>query len=148
MGSRSNRYLEQEFMRPDHSHLPLPKNPSAILDRRNAERVSLFSHVTYMDATASDSLREGQLINLSIQGCRIVGVAPSVGSTTTLSLDLEDGQQPIAISGATVSWKDDDSFGVRFPLLAVGERQRVQKCVLKFVTLHGVSAEHIAFRFA
>src|SRR5262245_35304912 len=82
MGSRnSDRYLEQEFMRPDYVNNEAGKNPSAILDRREAERVPSTFHVSYeSDEDASISRGEGQLLNLSKIGCRIVGPALRVGS--------------------------------------------------------------------
>jgi hypothetical protein len=147
MSSRSDRYLEQEFMRPDGLQHPVPKNPSAALDRRHAERVSLSSCASYsIDENASR--RTGRLLNLSITGCRIAGVSPAVGTSTAITLELGDGNPSVVISGATVCWKQDDSFGVQFPPLAVEVRQRVKKCVLKFLTLQGASEEHVAFRFA
>jgi len=147
MSSRSDRYLEQEFMRPDNLQHPLPNKPSAALDRRNAERVPLSSCVSYsIDETTFH--RTGRLLNLSISGCRIVGASPAIGTTTTISLELGDGNPSVVISGAMICWKQNDSFGVQFPPLSDEVRQRVKKCVLKFLTLQGASEEHVAFRFA
>ena len=145
---RGDRYLEQEFMRPDGTTTP-PKNTSAVLDRRDAERVLLSSHVAYSsDGQAGASSEKGQLVNLSIKGCRVVGPALVVGSRTTLSLDLQDGKPALTIAGAMVCWNEGDSFGLKFPTMPVEDRQRLQKRVLKLVTLRGTSEEHTAFRFA
>ena len=144
-----DRYLEQEFMRPDYLNNEPGKNPPGALDRREAERVPLFSHVSYTnDDQAVVSREEGQLLNLSKKGCRIVGPALGVGSRTTVALNLEDGKPPLSLAGATVCWNDGYSFGVKFPAMAVEDRHRLQELVLKFATLKGSSQDHTSFRIA
>lgn len=142
-----DKYLVQEFASLDHVNTTLSKNASASLDGREAERVPLYCHVSYAsDAEASRG--EGQLLNLSKQGCRIVGPVLAVGSTATISLDLDDGKAPLDVIGATVCWNDGYSFGVQFPPMTAVNRQRVQELILKFATLRGASQAHTAFRLA
>jgi hypothetical protein len=145
----SDRYLEQEFMRPDYVNTEASKNASAILDRREADRVAIHSLVFYAsEDDASIPRAEGQLLNLSKLGCRIVGPAPVVGSHITISLDLKDGKAPLRLGGATVSWSEGYSFGVRFPSLMGEERQRLQELALKLASLHGNTNDYTAFRLA
>jgi len=72
----------------------------------------------------------------------------SIGSATTIILDLNDGKASLRIVGATVCWNDDYSFGVKFPLMPVEDRHRLQELVLKFATLKGTSDGHTEFRLA
>jgi hypothetical protein len=145
----SDRYLEQEFMRPDYVNNEAGKNPAAILDRREAERVLIDSHVSYASDDDASLLRgEGQLLNLSKLGCRIVGPVLAVGSHTTISLDLNDGKAPLRLVGTTVCWSDGYSFGVKFPSMSGEDRKRLQELVLKFASVNGASNEYMAFRLA
>ena len=142
-----DKYVVREFASPDHVNTTLSKNVSATLDGREAERVPLYCHVSYAsDAQACRG--EGQLLNLSKTGCRIVGPVLAVGSTATLSLDLDDGKAPLDLTGVTVCWSDGFSFGVKFPPMTAVNRQRVQELILKFATLRGASQDHTAFRLA
>ena len=144
-----DKYLVQEFASPDHVKTTLSKHASASLDGREAERVPLYCHVSYAsDAEAGLCRGEGQLLNLSKQGCRIVGPVLAVGSTAMLLLHVDDGKAPLDVSGATVCWNDGFSFGVKFPPLTAVNRQRVQELILKFATLRGASQSHTAFRLA
>ena len=137
----------QKFAGLDLVNTTLAKNASASLDGREAERVPLYCHVSYAsDAEASRG--EGQLLNLSKQGCRIVGPVLAVGSTATISLDLDDGKAPLDFTDVTVCWSDGYSFGVKFPSMTVEDRKRLQELILKFATLRGASQDHTAFRLA
>ena len=142
-----DKYLVKEFASSNHVNTTLSKNASVSLDSREAERVPLYCHASYAsDAQACRG--EGQLLNLSKTGCRIVGPVLAVGSTATLSLDLDDGKAPLEVMGATVCWNDGYSFGVKFPPMTAVHRQRVQELILKFATLRGASQDHTAFRLA
>lgn len=143
----SDRYMEQEFMRPDYVNNEAGKNPAAILDRREAERVAMDSHVSYTSDDGGPLLRgEGLLLNLSKLGCRIVGPVLAVGSHTTISLDVHDGRAPLRMVAATVCWSDGSSFGVKFPSMSGEDRKRLQELVLRFASLHGATNEYTAFR--
>lgn len=142
-----DRYLEQEFMRPDNVNNGAGKNPAAILDRRQAERVAMDSHVSYTSVDDASLLRgEGLLLNLSKLGCRIVGPVLAVGSHTTITLDVHDGKAPLRVIAATVCWSDGSSFGVKFPSMSGEDRKRLQELVIKFASLRGASNEYTAFR--
>ena len=145
-----DRDWAEDFAKPDQVNSALAKPASAILDRREAERVPLHSHVSYaIDEEACLSRGEGELHNLSKKGCRIIGEPVLVvGSTATIWLNLNDGKTPIRFPGSKVCWSDAHSFGVKFPPMTVEDRQRLQELVLKFATRRGSSQDHTAFRIA
>ena len=121
---------------------------AAYLDRRDAERVPLRMRVSYVtDQPLGFSRGQGRLED-SETGCKIIGPAPTAGTTVTLVLDLEDDKDPLCIYGATVTWTKSESFGVRFPKLRSEERQRLQGLVLRYATFRGRSQKHAAFRLA
>ncbi len=122
---------------------------AALLDRRDAERVSLRLPVSYVtDERQGLSRGMGTLVDLSKTGCKIIGPVLMLGSCVTLVVDFLDEKDPLCISEATVTWSDGESFGVRFPKLKGSDRQRLQELVLRFATFRGMSQEHTAFRFA
>jgi len=143
-----DRYLEQAFMRPDAVNHATATRPSAALARREAERVTVSCHVSYVSEEEGFFQGEGQLLNVSKKGCRIVGPVLAVGSVITISLNLQDGKPSLNLAAATVCWEDGYSFGVKFPSIRGEDRQRLQELVLKFVTRRGSSQEHTAFRLA
>jgi hypothetical protein len=121
----------------------------AVLDRRDAERVPLRIYVSYVtDERMGLSRGQGWLVDLSKTGCKIAGPALMLGTTATVVLYFQDEKDPLCVCGATVTWCDGESFGVRFPKLNTADRQRVQELVLRFATLRGSSQEHTAFRLA
>ena len=125
------------------------RRTAAYLDQRNAERVPIRAYVSYMtDARMGLSRGQGWLVDLSKTGCKITGPVVMVGTTVTLVLYFSDEKDPLCITDATVTWSDGESFGVRFPKLKGGDRQRLQELVLKFATFQGRSEKHTAFRFA
>jgi hypothetical protein len=125
------------------------RRPSSVLDRRDAERVSLRTYVSYLtDERMGLSRGQGWLVDLSKTGCKIMGPVLMVGASATIVLYFQDEKDPLCVCGATVTWSDGDSFGVRFPKLKGEDRQRLQELVLRFATLRGGSQEHTAFRLA
>jgi hypothetical protein len=82
---------EQEFAGVVYMDTAHNKNASSILDRREAERVPLHSHVTYSSNAETCLCREE---GKPKKGCRIVGPVLAVGSTMAISLDLGDGKTP------------------------------------------------------
>lgn len=127
---------------------------AAYLDRRDAERVPLRIRASYVSEDSRAIARRGHILNLSCQGqlmdlsktgCKIVGEAPVLGATLTLVLDFDDDKDPLCISGAKVTWRDHSSFGVRFTMLRSVERHRLQEVVLKYATCRGRSQDYIAF---
>jgi hypothetical protein len=134
-------------MRPDAANA-VRTHPAAHLDRREAERVPLSCHVTYVSEEDGFFRGEGQLVNVSKQGCRVVGPVLGVGATITISLQVEDGKPSLNLAGATVCWEDGYSFGVKFSPTRGEDRHRLQELVLKFATRRGGSQDHTAFRLA
>src|SRR5690348_11173645 len=125
------------------------RKTSTVLDRRDAERVPLRSYVSYVtDERMGLSRGQGWLVDLSKTGCKITGPVLMLGTSVTIVLYFADEQDPLCVCGATVTWSDGDSFGVRFPKLNGADRQRLQELVLKFATLRGKSQQHTAFRLA
>lgn len=128
------------------NELPFRK-AATVLDRRDAERVPLRTYVSYMtDEGKGLSRGQGWLVDLSKTGCKIAGPVLMVGTSATLVLYFQDEKDPLCISDATVTWRDGESFGVRFPKLKGADRQRLQELVLRFATFRGRSQEHTAFR--
>jgi PilZ domain len=125
---------------------------TADLDRRNTHRVALQACVTYVNEGGEcdqKSRADGQLVELSMEGCRIVGSQPvATGSSLTLSIRFSDGYPPLRLCRTQVCWSDGDTFGVKFAKLTDNERQRVQNLVWKFASKAGESEDHTGFRFA
>ena len=118
------------------------------LDRRHAERALLRHEVTY---TATEGARfvtsTGSLKDLSKTGCKVTGTRlPAIGARVTITLYLNDGQPPLRLTGAIVSWINGDVFAVRFPKLIDEERKRIQAVIWKHVTLSPTKDERTAFR--
>ncbi|HEX9154172.1 MAG TPA: PilZ domain-containing protein [Nitrospira sp.] len=124
------------------------KSAHAPLDRRYAERVPINYRVTYTGAEGARLVKtEGSLRDLSKIGCKVLGtILPVTGSTVTLTLYLEDGQAPLCLSDATVSWIRGSVFAIRFPKLTADERKRVQEVIWKHVTLSPSKNHRTAFR--
>ena len=120
----------------------------SLLDRRYAERVSIRYRIIYSGEEGARIVTgEGALKDLSKTGCRILGAAPiSLGSRLTLLFDLEDGQAPMRLIDALVSWIDRESFAVRFPKLSPEERKRLQEVIFKNLSLSSLDDRRTAFR--
>lgn len=120
----------------------------SLLDRRYAERVPVRCQIRYFGQEGARVVAgETILKDLSKTGCKILGTAPSpLGSPLTLLLDLKDGQAPMRLTNAIVSWIDRVSFAVRFPKLSAEERRRLQEMILKHVRLSSLDDRRTAFR--
>jgi len=131
--------LKQNLVAP-RTHAPL--------DRRYAERALIQHDVTYTSTEgARFTTSTGSLKDLSKTGCKIVGTAlPAVGVRVTITLYMNDGQPPLCLTDATVSWIKGDVFAVRFPKLTDDARKRIQGVVLKHVSLSDCHNHRTAFR--
>ena len=120
----------------------------SLLDRRYAERVPIGYRISYSGEEGARIVKgEGILKDLSKTGCKILGApTSSLGSRITLLLDLEDGQAPMRLTDALVSWIDRVSFSVRFPKLSAEERKRLQEVIWKHVRLASLDDRRTAFR--
>ena len=120
----------------------------SLLDRRYAERVPIRYRITYSGEEGARIVAgEGVLNDLSKTGCKILGAAQSsLGSRLTLHLYLEDGQAPMRITDAIVSWISTDSFAVKFPKLSSEERKRLQEVIWKNISLSSLGDQRTAFR--
>jgi hypothetical protein len=88
----------------------------------------------------------GSLKDLSKTGCRIVGTTlPAAGVRLTITLYLDDGEAPLRLTDATVSWIKGNVFAVRFPKLTENERKRIQGVIWKHVTLSKAKGGRAAF---
>lgn len=120
----------------------------SLLDRRYAERVPIGHRISY---TGTEGARivtgEGVLKDLSKTGCKILSeTASSLGSSISLYLYLEDGQAPLRLTDATISWIERTSFSVRFPKLSAEERRHIQEVIWKHVRLSTLDTRRTAFR--
>jgi hypothetical protein len=120
----------------------------APLDRRYAERAFIQHEVTYTGIEgARFTTSTGSLKDLSKTGCKILGTTlPAIGGTLTITLHLNDGQPPLCLTGATVSWIKGSLFAVRFPKLIDDERKRIQAVIWKHVSLSKAKNHRTAFR--
>ena len=120
----------------------------APLDRRYAERASIHHEVTYTGTEGARFITsKGSLSDLSKTGCKILGTTlPTVGSQVTITLCLNDGQAPLRLTDATVSWIKGNVFAVRFPKLTEDERKRIQAVIWKHVSLAQGKHHRTAFR--
>lgn len=124
------------------------KSAHAPLDRRYAERVPIHYRVTYNGAEGARLVKtEGSLRDLSKTGCKVLGtILPAVGGNLIITLHLEDGQAPMCLTDATVTWIRGSVFAVRFPKLTADERKRIQEVIWKHVTLSPAKNQRTAFR--
>jgi c-di-GMP-binding flagellar brake protein YcgR len=120
----------------------------SLLDRRYAERVPIRYHITYSGEEGARIVTgEGALKDLSKTGCKILGETTiSLGSRLTLLLDLKDGQAPMRLTDALVTWIARDSFAVKFPKLSPEERKRLQDVIFKNISLSSLDDRRTAFR--
>jgi hypothetical protein len=141
-----NRYLDQNWG--SSGDMAAARTRATELDRRNTQRIALETSVTYVSVDNQFSNGEGRLVDLSKEGCRIVGTRPvATGSILTLSIKLNDGHSPLCLC-AKVCWIEGNRFGVNFAKLTDNERQRVQSLVCKFASRDDESEGHTGFRFA
>jgi c-di-GMP-binding flagellar brake protein YcgR len=131
--------LEQSLVAP-RAHDPL--------DRRHAERALLQQEVTYTGTEGARFITsKGSLKDLSKTGCKILGTTlPAIGGSLTVTLHLNDGQAPLCLTDATVSWIKGSVFAVRFHKLTDDERKRIQGVIWKHVTLPRAKDHRAAFR--
>jgi c-di-GMP-binding flagellar brake protein YcgR len=131
--------LYEQSMTASRTHAPL--------DRRYAERALIDQEVTYTGTEgARFTTSKGSLRDLSRTGCKIAGTTlPAAGVHLTITLYLNDGQAPLCLTDATVSWIKGDVFAVRFPKLTDAERKRIQGVIWKHVTLSKARQHRTAF---
>src|SRR5689334_22235834 len=124
------------------------KSALAPLDRRYAERVPLHCRVSFTTEDGPSHVRgEGTLKDLSKTGCKITADSlPPVGCSVTLFIYIDDGNPPMCLTGATVSWVAGQLFAAKFPKLSSEERKRLQEMVWKNARLIPTKHERTAFR--
>ena len=129
------------------SHGPKAHAP---LDRRYAERAPINCKVVYSgEEGARIAEIEGTLQDLSKTGCKILGDRrPVMDGALTLHLYIEDGETPLCLTGAKVTWVKGCAFAVQFPRLTSEERQRVQAIIWRNVRLSPAGNHRTAFRIA
>ncbi|HEX7767562.1 MAG TPA: PilZ domain-containing protein, partial [Nitrospira sp.] len=73
---------------------------------------------------------EGNLVDLSIRGCRIFSATEvKAGTTLQLRVDVSRDQPSIQVKQAVVRWCRDRSFGLEFVSLTPDEWARLQQVV-------------------
>lgn len=120
----------------------------SLSDRRYAKRIPIRYRVTYFKEEGARIIKgAGVLRDLSKTGCMILGeTTSSMGSCLTLLLYFEDGQAPMRLTDILVSWIAKDSFAVKFPMLSLEQRKRLQDVVLKNIGLSYLDDRRAAFR--
>ena len=120
----------------------------AALDRRYAERALIHYDVTYSGTEgARFTTSKGSLKDLSKTGCKVSGTTlPAIGGRVTVTLYLNDGQTPLCLTDAVVSWIKGNIFALRFPKLTDDERKRIQAIIWKNVSLSKAKSHRTAFR--
>ncbi|HEY7533628.1 MAG TPA: PilZ domain-containing protein [Nitrospiraceae bacterium] len=129
---------------------PFSPKAAAPLDRRYAERAPLSCKVVYSgEEGARIAEIEGTLQDLSKTGCKILGERrPVMEGGLTLQLYIEDGETPLCLTGAHVTWVKGCCFAVQFPRLTSEERKRLQSIIWRNVRLSPASDHRTAFRIA
>jgi len=80
--------------------------------KRFGARGMVHGRVEYQHAGGQ---RDGTLVDLTLQGCRIKGAPPlPCGTRLRLQLCFPDVAQPVKVDLAAVRWVQDDQFGVSF----------------------------------
>jgi len=80
--------------------------------KRFGARGMVHGRVEYQHAGGQ---RDGTLVDLTLQGCRIKGTLPlPCGTRLRLQLCFPDVAQPVKVDLAAVRWVQDDQFGVSF----------------------------------
>jgi hypothetical protein len=110
--------------------------------------VLIHYEATYTAAQGARLVQSvGTLHDLSKTGCKIQGTTlPAAGVSLTITLHLGDGQAPLCLTDATVSWIRGNVFAVQFPKLTPDERKRIQEVIWKHVTLPKAKSDRAAFR--
>lgn len=73
---------------------------------------------------------EGNLVDLSIRGCRVMSsVDVKAGTTLQLRIKLANGEPPIQVAQAVSRWNRGQSFGLEFVSLSPDEWARLQHVV-------------------
>lgn len=73
---------------------------------------------------------EGDLVDLSIRGCRILSATEvKAGTTLQLRVDVSRDRPSIQVKQAVVRWYRDRSFGLEFVSLTPDEWARLQHVV-------------------
>lgn len=106
------------------------------MERRQAVRVLAPLPITYSDQESDQSSSQtGLSRDLSETGCSIICPMPPAGHRITLILDLKDGRPPLNLADTSVRWSAAHQFGVMFPEMTAGERQRLREMIQKRKTL-------------
>jgi hypothetical protein len=97
----------------------------------DAIRESIYCRVTYAsELNGLTHLAQGWMRDFSHTDCAIRGrLLPQLGSATTLTLHLRDGDPPVSCDGR-VSWTAPESFGVSIRELNDKDCTRIQRYLL------------------
>lgn len=98
------------------------------MEHRQHPRFPVRFHSSFSSANIVSG--EGNLVDLSIRGCRILSATEvKAGTTLQLRVDRSGGQPPIQVKQAVVRWCRDRGFGLEFVSLAPDEWARLQHVV-------------------
>lgn len=98
------------------------------MEHRQHPRFPVKFHSSFSSANIVSG--EGNLVDLSIRGCRILSATEvKAGTTLQLRVDVSRDQPSIQVKQAVVRWCRDRSFGLEFVSLAPDEWARLQQVV-------------------
>ncbi len=108
-------------------------SPSASVERRRIARVPVSFKLMYSGIVTGDLLMgDGTVLDLSKGGLKVRGNCPvPVGMELTMFLYLPDGNDPLFILEAQVSWTSGNLFGVEFKKMCLREGDRMQAFLRK-----------------
>lgn len=95
-------------------------------------RKNLRFHVHFRSSFSSVGMvgGEGDIVDLSISGCRIDSVTDvQPGASLEVRIVTKAQESPIQIQQAIVQWKRGRQFGLEFVTMATGEWARLQHTV-------------------
>src|SRR5215475_12683456 len=99
-------------------------------ERRTSRRIPVTYRASFSPLTATAGTREGTIVDLAPEGCRIE-TARFVPVTTYLELRLEVSlrEPPIVVDLATVRWALGNHLGIAFVSLETQHLARLQQIV-------------------
>jgi hypothetical protein len=102
-------------------------SPSAPVERRRIARVPVSFKLMYSGIVRGDLLMgDGTVVDLSKGGLKVRGNCPvRVGMELTMFLYLPDGNDPLFVLEANVSWTSGNLFGVEFKKMCLREGNRM-----------------------
>lgn len=98
------------------------------MENRKHPRFPVQFHSSFSSANVVSG--EGNLVDLSIRGCRVFSMTEvKAGTTLQVRVQVSDDEPPIHIAQAVVRWCRANGFGLEFVALSPDEWARLQHVV-------------------